>query len=82
MDFELQMKDNFEPRFGFVNFAEIWNGRLAMVGILIGLTTEVLTGQGILTQMGIGWETNFLLIIFCLIWKVLENLYLYIVSMN
>ena len=48
------MKDNFEPRFGFVNYAEILNGRLAMMGIFIGLTTEVLTGQGILTQMGIG----------------------------
>ena len=48
------MDDNLEPRFGFVNFAEIWNGRLAMMGILIGLTTEVLTGQGILTQIGIG----------------------------
>ena len=48
------MNNNIEPRFGFVNFAEIWNGRLAMMGILIGLTTEVLTGQGILTQMGIG----------------------------
>ena len=48
------MKDNFEPRFGFVNYAEIWNGRLAMMGIFIGLTTEVLTGQWILTQMGIG----------------------------
>ena len=48
------MNNNFEPRFGFVNFAEIWNGRLAMIGILIGLTTELLTGQGILTQMGIG----------------------------
>ena len=54
VDFDLQMKDNFEPRYGFVNFAEIWNGRLAMMGILIGLTTELLTGQGILTQMGIG----------------------------
>ena len=48
------MSNNLEPRFGFVNFAEIWNGRLAMLGILIGLTTELLTGQGILTQMGIG----------------------------
>ena len=48
------MNDNFEHRFGFVNYAEIWNGRLAMMGIFIGLTTEVLTGQGILTQMGIG----------------------------
>lgn len=48
------MPDNAEPRYGFVNFAEIWNGRLAMLGILIGLTTELLTGQGILTQIGIG----------------------------
>ena len=48
------MKDNFEPGYGFVSLAEIWNGRLAMMGILIGLTTELLTGQGILTQMGIG----------------------------
>ena len=48
------MPENMEPRYGFVNFAEIWNGRLAMLGILIGLTTEILTGQGILTQIGIG----------------------------
>ena len=48
------MTENIEPRFGFVNFAETWNGRLAMMGIFIGLTTELLTGQGILTQMGIG----------------------------
>ena len=48
------MSNNLEPRYGFVTFAEIWNGRLAMLGILIGLTTELLTGQGILTQMGIG----------------------------
>ncbi len=48
------MSNNLEPRYGFVNFAEIWNGRLAMLGILIGLTTELLTGQGILTQIGIG----------------------------
>ena len=32
-------KDN-QPRFGFVNFAETWNGRMAMMGILIGLGTE------------------------------------------
>ena len=66
------MKDNFEPRFGFVNYAEIWNGRLAMMGIFIGLTTEVLTGQGILTQMGIGWNKDeyFLLLI---VWLTLEK---------
>ena len=48
------MNDDNQPRFGFVDFAETWNGRMAMMGILIGLTTELLTGQGILTQMGIG----------------------------
>tara|TARA_Y100001968_G_scaffold49997_2_gene40429 strand:- start:18632 stop:18778 length:147 start_codon:yes stop_codon:yes gene_type:complete len=48
------MSDNIEPRFGFVNYAEIWNGRLAMMGIVIGLSTELLTGRGILTQIGLG----------------------------
>ena len=46
------MSDN--ARFGFVNFAETWNGRLAMLGFVIGLGTELLTGQGILTQIGLG----------------------------
>jgi hypothetical protein len=43
-----------QPRFGFVNFAETWNGRLAMLGFVIGLATELLTGQGILSQIGLG----------------------------
>jgi len=46
-------KEN-QPRFGFVNFAETWNGRMAMMGILIGLGTELITGQSILRQIGIG----------------------------
>ena len=41
-------------RFGFVAFAETWNGRLAMMGFVIGLGTEILTGQGILHQIGLG----------------------------
>jgi ferrochelatase len=41
-------------RFGFVAFAETWNGRLAMMGFVIGLATEILTGQGILHQIGLG----------------------------
>ena len=41
------------PRFGFVSFAETWNGRLAMLGFVIGLGTELLTGQGILAQIGL-----------------------------
>jgi ferrochelatase len=42
------------PRFGFVAFAESRNGRLAMLGFVIGLATELLTGQGILQQIGLG----------------------------
>jgi hypothetical protein len=41
-------------RFGFVEFAETWNGRLAMLGFVIGLGTELLTGQSILSQIGLG----------------------------
>ncbi len=40
-------------KFGFTGFAENWNGRLAMLGFVIGIATEVLTGQGILTQIGL-----------------------------
>ncbi len=42
------------PRFGFVPLAETWNGRLAMLGFVIGLATELLTGQSILQQIGLG----------------------------
>jgi ferrochelatase len=41
-------------RFGFIGFAETWNGRLAMLGFVIGVATELLTGQGILSQIGLG----------------------------
>ena len=47
------MNEDNQPRFGFVDFAETWNGRMAMMGILIGLGTELITGQGILRQIGI-----------------------------
>ena len=50
---EIPMTDS-SPRFGFGAFAETWNGRLAMLGFVIGLGTELLTGQGILTQIGLG----------------------------
>lgn len=42
-----------ESKFGFTKFAETWNGRLAMMGFVIGLATELLTGQGILSQLGL-----------------------------
>ena len=50
---ETSMADS-SSRFGFVAFAETWNGRLAMLGFVIGLGTELLTGQGILSQIGLG----------------------------
>ena len=46
------MTHNTQSRFGFVNFAETWNGRLAVLGFVIGISTELLTGQGILNQIG------------------------------
>ncbi|MGV0026819.1 high light inducible protein [Phormidesmis priestleyi] len=42
-----------KPKFGFVPFAETWNGRLAMLGIAIGFATEFMTGKGILEQLGL-----------------------------
>jgi len=45
--------ENKEPKFGFNNFAETWNGRLAMLGFTIGIATELLTGKGILAQLGL-----------------------------
>ena len=38
---------------GFTKVAENWNGRLAMLGFIIGVVTEVLTGHGILSQLGL-----------------------------
>ncbi len=32
-----------EPRLGFTPFAELWNGRLAMVGIIIALAFEIIS---------------------------------------
>ena len=40
-------------KLGFTQFAETWNGRLAMLGFIIGIATELLTGQGILSQLGL-----------------------------
>lgn len=45
--------ENQETKFGFTQFAETWNGRLAMLGFVIGLATELITGNGILSQIGL-----------------------------
>ena len=49
-----QFQPMTDSKFGFSSFAEQWNGRLAMMGFVIGLATELLTGQGILGQIGLG----------------------------
>jgi hypothetical protein len=40
-------------RTGFVPFAESLNGRLAMIGFVIAIATEALSGKGILGQLGL-----------------------------
>ena len=45
--------ENKKGKFGFTEAAENWNGRLAMLGFLVGIATELMTGQGILSQLGL-----------------------------
>lgn len=42
-----------EPKFGFNDYAERLNGRAAMVGFVITLLVEYLTGQGVLKWLGL-----------------------------
>ena len=42
------------PRFGFHSHTELFNGRAAMLGIVIGIVTEAITGSGIAHQIGLG----------------------------
>jgi hypothetical protein len=50
---QVLLMNNKETKFGFTQFAETWNGRLAMMGFVIGVATEVLTGHGVLSQIGL-----------------------------
>jgi hypothetical protein len=40
-------------RFGFTEFAEKLNGRLAMIGFVSAIVLEIATGHGV-----VGWLTN------------------------
>lgn len=40
-------------KFGFTPQAEIWNGRLAMIGFVAALLTELLAGKGVLSFWGL-----------------------------
>ncbi len=40
-------------KWGFSIGAENWNGRLAMIGFVAALVTELVTGQGVLHFLGL-----------------------------
>lgn len=42
-----------EPKFGFNSYAERLNGRAAMMGFVLTLVIEYLTGQGLLSWLGL-----------------------------
>lgn len=42
-----------EPKFGFNSYAERLNGRAAMIGFVITLVIEYVTGQGLLSWLGL-----------------------------
>jgi hypothetical protein len=43
-----------EPKFGFNDYAERLNGRAAMVGFVLTLAIEYVTGKGVLAWLGLG----------------------------
>lgn len=42
-----------EPKFGFNEYAERLNGRAAMIGFTLTILIEYITGQGLLTWLGL-----------------------------
>lgn len=42
-----------EPKFGFNDYAERLNGRAAMLGFVIAIAIEYVTGQGVLSWLGL-----------------------------
>ncbi|WP_309494645.1 chlorophyll a/b-binding protein [Phormidium yuhuli] len=54
-DKKSQAKSNSSAggNFGFTPNAEVWNGRLAMLGFVAVVLTELITHQGILTFWGL-----------------------------
>jgi hypothetical protein len=46
-----QIKLGSQIKWGWSEQAELWNGRLAMLGFVIAIATELLTGVGVLGQL-------------------------------
>jgi hypothetical protein len=42
-----------EPKFGFNDYSERLNGRAAMIGFVLTLLIEALSGQGVLAWLGL-----------------------------
>ena len=42
-----------EPKFGFNDYAERLNGRAAMIGFALTILIEYITGQSLLTWLGL-----------------------------
>jgi hypothetical protein len=42
-----------EPKFGFNNYSERINGRAAMLGFILALAIEYVSGQGLLSWLGL-----------------------------
>jgi Chlorophyll A-B binding protein len=42
-----------EPKFGFNDYAERLNGRAAMIGFVAALVVEYVTGQGVISWLGL-----------------------------
>ncbi len=40
-------------KIGFTDYAETWNGRLAMLGFVAAIINELVSGKGILAQIGL-----------------------------
>lgn len=42
-----------EAKLGFTRFAELWNGLIAMLGFVVVVIGELVTGEDLLSQMGL-----------------------------
>jgi hypothetical protein len=48
----MQGENRNDVKFGFTPEAENWNGRLAMIGFIAAVITELVSGQGVLHFLG------------------------------
>ncbi len=49
----MQTKNQDDVKFGFTPSAENLNGRMAMIGFVAAVVTELVTGQGVLHFLGL-----------------------------